>query len=205
MKEYLEYDGQELHWHHDDGTTETFAATSGFLGFDEDTGIFVGYQEPKQQCVRDRGPIPEGTYYLRLSEDPDGYADHDGSLGCNLQAGSGIQRIPRGGTGTGSTTVAPTATEANSCEPYWANWGSNRVRLEPADSKTTNACSPRRGGFYLHDSTKGFTHGCVEVDTLFFVKLRAFVPVARRRKLRRLTLKVRYIHSTTEGATKKVP
>lgn len=75
----------------------------------------------------------------------------------------GIQKIPRG------------KNDASECEPYWAQWGQNRARMEPADSSTQNKCLPvMRGGFYLHDSTKGFSHGCIEVEINLFVQLRIY-------------------------------
>ena len=44
----------------------------------------------------------------------------------------------------------------------WANWGNNRVRFEPADVITKNKCKTNRGEFYLHDSVKIYSHGCIE-------------------------------------------
>lgn len=59
-------------------------------------------------------------------------------------------------------------------------WGADRVRLT-----TLMIDSPKnrhRGGFYLHDSTKGFSHGCIEVDPIFFAQLRAFVKESQKQK-----------------------
>lgn len=62
----------------------------------------------------------------------------------------------------------PRGQAAGTCEIYWANWGYNRIRLESADEKTRKACGGKRGGFYIHDSTKGYSHGCIEVEPVFF-------------------------------------
>lgn len=49
------------------------------------------------------------------------------------------------------------------------NWGYNRIRLESADEKTRKACGGKRGGFYIHDSTKGYSHGCMKWNRCFSV------------------------------------
>lgn len=166
----LEYNGYWLIWN----GVRTFKASSGMVGF----------QHSRNQCIPDRGPVPEGYYYLLLAEG--GLATDDGSGTCTLSPSWKIQTIPRGEA-------------AGACEPYWANWGSNRVRLEALNITTRNACSPiTRGGFYLHDSTKGFSHGCIEVETSFFTQLRAFIKEHNRS---RLTLKVKYTGGSTYGGT----
>ncbi|MBT0960464.1 hypothetical protein [Denitromonas iodatirespirans] len=140
----MSFDGQRLTW----SGSGVFKATSGMVGF----------QMPTNDCVPDAGPTPQGLYKVYVADR--GVAKDDGSGTCNLSPAWGVQSIPRG-------------VDAGDCEPYWANWGRNRVRLEPADAETRNACSPRRGGFYLHDSTKGYSHGCIEVEPGFFPVLRA--------------------------------
>ena len=133
----LHYDGTTLTWN----TKGSYKATSGMNG----------YQKPEFQCVKDRGPVPEGNYYVPLIEGKD--AKDDGGGICQLSPSWQIQKITRG-------------TKAGICEPYWANWGYNRVRFEPSDKLTKSKCDPKRSGFYLHDSTKGFSHGCIEIATL---------------------------------------
>src|SRR6185436_16121224 len=107
--------------------------------------------------------LPEGSYYLLLIAD-DEPAKIDAS--CVPEPSWHLQRIPRG-------------SEAAECELTLANWGRNRVRLTPANSATAHACAPRRGGFYLHDSTKGFSHGCIEVEGKFFDALRRLITASR--------------------------
>jgi len=106
MKLDMTYDDQRLTWN---GHGE-FKATSGLFGF----------QKPRDQCLPDKGPIPEGTYYLLLVEDPRLALD-DGTGRCNLAPSPKVQRIPRGAYAEG-------------CEPMWANWGVSRVRLHAHDA-----------------------------------------------------------------------
>ena len=60
------------------------------------------------------------------------------------------------------------------------NWGENRVRLNALH--IDNPKARNRGGFYLHDSTKGFTHGCIEIEPRFFARLRTLATTEASRK-----------------------
>lgn len=165
------YDGTVLAWN-----GRKFKATSGM----------PQHQKPELQCAPDKGPVPEGIYLVFLSDQ--GTARDDGSGRCQLSPAWGIQKIPRG-------------LEAGDCEPFWANWGLNRVRFEPADIATKIACTPKRGGFHIHDSAKGFSHGCIEVEASFFPALRAFAKAHQRSRIK---LRVKYSGSaTTNGGTKQ--
>jgi hypothetical protein len=110
-------------------------------------------------------------------------AQLDPTYECKLKPASGIQYIPRGG----------------SCEPTFANWGNNRVPFVAADERTKQACPQHRAGFYLHDSTKGYSHGCIEIEVAFFNRLYLYRLVATTR---RLALRVAYAHPTTYGGTR---
>ncbi|KPJ94070.1 MAG: hypothetical protein AMJ53_06030 [Gammaproteobacteria bacterium SG8_11] len=180
MAEYLEYDGHELHWRNprDGQPAASYKTTSGLITTSQD------YQNTTYQCTPEMGPIPNGNYKLKLWIDPNPAQD-DGTGRCALKPSWKIQTIPRGAT-------------AGSCEPFWANWGNKRVRFKPADDATRNRCSPRRGGFYLHDSTKGFSHGCIEVEPVFFFRLSNY---AGRGISNELSLKVNYVYSDTYGGT----
>jgi len=185
MTPYLTYNGQELTWW---PGGQTFPASSGL----------PGSQSVANQCVPDAGPIPAGNYRLQLKVDPHTYARNDGTNTCRLSPASGIQKIPRGGL----PLAAPSGPSAGACEGYWANWGWNRVRLT-ADTATSKACvsyKVKRDGFYIHDSTKGFSHGCIEVDGSFFNKLYAHTKKAKESTM---LLKVSYKHESTYGGTKK--
>jgi hypothetical protein len=177
MKPDLVYEGQRVYWR----GNGSFRATSGL----------PVYQHPQYQCLGDAGPIPEGTYTMSLQEDSRPARD-DGTHTCNLAVSSKVQTIPRG-------------TDAGECEPIWANWGRRRIRLNPANPATAAKCRPRRGGFYIHDSSKGYTHGCIEVDGAFFETLRTFVSAIRQQRIPKrseLILEVRYFPARqTNGGT----
>jgi hypothetical protein len=177
MKVDMLYDGQKVTWQRNG----VFRATSGF----------PGYQARHFQCFTDKGPIPEGQYSVSLKEDRQPAVD-DGTHMCQLAPSNLIQSIPRGAA-------------AGVCEDTWVNWGQHRVGLIPVDPQTERACSPRRGGFYIHDSTKGYTHGCIEIESRFFVALRAYRSAIDRRLMPprpRLFLKVQYFFDGTNGGTK---
>lgn len=73
--------------------------------------------------------------------------------------------------------------------------------MEPADNATQKHCAPiTRGGFYLHDSVKGFSHGCIEVETKIFAKLREYHSSSKKKSI---ILKVKYVVGrATNGGTK---
>lgn len=166
------YDGQKITW----TGKGTFKATSGLAGF----------QDPEYYCVPDSGPIPEGFYKVFISDK--GVAQDDGTGNCAIKPAWGIQTIPRG-------------VGAGACESYWQNWGWNRARMEAADAATKVRCSPiTRGGFYLHDSTKGYSHGCIEVETRLFPLLMSSNKALGKTTL---VLKVSYVKGReTNGGTK---
>ena len=168
----MEYDGKKIVWN----GRGTFKATSGM----------PKSQIPSKQCTPDAGPVPEGYYKVYIGNQ--GEAQDDGRGLCNLKPAWGIQQIPRG-------------TKAGICEPFWANWGVNRARMEPADLLTKNACKPiTRGGFYLHDSTKGYSHGCIEVESRIFSLLRTYNKTMKKSTI---ILKVKYNKGLkTNGGTK---
>jgi hypothetical protein len=62
-----------------------------------------------------------------------------------------------------------------------------------------------RGGFYIHDSAKGYTHGCIEVEPRFFNVLRHVIATTHspHGKVKdRLNLLVKYLPGqTTNGRT----
>ncbi len=147
----LQFDGTKILWIENGKVSDRFDATSGMPGF----------QTPGKQCVKDAGPIPEGNYVLRLRYNQNLIAVVADAVSCKLMAAQGIQQIPDGDPKEGTAH----------CTPYWNNWGSNRVRIDAYDTRTRNACRGARSGFYIHDSAKGFTHGCIEVKNRFFRKL----------------------------------
>ena len=160
MNHDMIYDGQRLNW----PGHGTFRAASGL----------PGSQRSALACAADNGAVPPGYYRLYLAEQ--GVARDDGRNACNLKPAWGIQSVPRG-------------PEAGECEAFWINWGARRARLEPADTATRNRCSPVRAGFYLHDATRGYSQGCIEVEGRIFPLLRTY---ARGGKRASLVIKVEY-------------
>lgn len=173
MKIDMYYDGQSLKWT-DKGLI--FKATSGM----------PNHQIPGEQCAQEKGPVPEGEYKVFISDH--GVAKDDGRGICALKPSWGIQEIPRG-------------TKAGVCEPYWANWGNNQARMEPANEATKKTCAPAiRGGFYIHDSTKGYSHGCIEVEKNLFKHLRSYHSQTKKQFI---IIQVKYVVGRgTNGGTK---
>jgi len=171
----LLYDGPRLQW----PGQGIFRASSGV----------PTRQSSALQCDPEGGPIPEGSYFVLLGEEPKIPIP---TPDCQIAPAWKVQRIPWGA-------------EAGACAPYWALWGQNRVRLTRVQSSPRRPCPTPRGGFYIHDSTKGYTHGCIEVEPRFFEVLRHVIgtmhsPHGRSRD--RLYLWVKYLPGqTTNGGT----
>jgi hypothetical protein len=70
---------------------------------------------------------------------------------------------------------------------------------------TRAQCNGGRSGFYIHDSTKGYSHGCIEVEGAFFNHFIALVSSQPLKKPKLwLTLSVKYTPGQpTNGGTKK--
>ncbi len=174
MKDNLLYDGTHLYWRSAfDAQSLHYRASSGVIARDSAGNIVEDHRYANEQCAKDVGPVPAGNYTIEVV--PRGEAGKVWST-CSLvrPKGGGIQTIPRG---------AGAVHGSDNCEPFWANWGSNRVQMNPADEKTRTTCSPRRSGFYIHDSVKGYSHGCIEVEGEFFVRLRKFADLVARKKV----------------------
>lgn len=196
MEQYLTYNGQTVRWY-DGKTTTPYPASSGMIGVASVPGSF-DQQSPKDQCVGESasgltgGPIPEGVYSLNVKIASPATAKIASKDTCALVPAYGVQSLP----------TASRAAGTEQCEGPWRNWGDNRVRLSAHDQKARTACGKNpRGGFYLHDSKKGFTHGCVEVSGDFFERLRKFI--ASKPKQQRMLIKVDYTGVQRTNATGK--
>ena len=77
-----------------------------------------------------------------------------------LLRGDGIERIPESWP-----TINP-----NIYYTY-QDWGKHRARLIPIDVKTNRD----ENSFYMHDSEKGYTHGCIEIGPRFFEVLLDYI------------------------------
>jgi hypothetical protein len=158
----LLFNGQQLVWGQNlpNGMTkQVFNATSGAARMSENGSVVDrGNQREYYQTASYLGPIPKGVYRFLARVDPMEHStttkiNRDGS--AYLDTREGIQRVV-------------ITDEHGVEEPYYA-WGNNRVRLTPISTSVGH-----RGGFYLHDSRKGDSHGCIEVASPFFTLLRRY-------------------------------
>lgn len=181
----LIYTGKWLYWrsslpkHLRDNGPHLFAATSGLSG----------NQVARDQSKKDVGPVPEGLYILQASlDDAQRTLESANRLGDAAFSNTrqGVQCLPVGGNG-----------------PVSPSWGTFRVRIEMVKGE-----SFKRGGFYLHNSRKGYSHGCIEVGSSsrhedFFSSLSVYAQDPQRK--RQLSLRVRYAFpdQSTFGSTKR--
>jgi len=172
------FNGTQVIW---DGVG-TWNASSGMPGF----------QNSLNQHLRDKGPVPEGLYRIPLKLGKNASVtsykrDRSGNITeANLDTRSEIQSL--------QCIAHPRSRSEHLLFP---NWGSNRVRMTIIKIKHRKAA--HRDGFYLHDSTKGFSHGCIEVDTAFFRALRDYAN-AKKNKEQHVAVKVDYgSESLTKG------
>ena len=144
------------------------------------TSGLPGHQVASEQTVSDAGPIPEGYYWFSLADA--GTARVTDVAKSKLDTNQGIESLV--------DMPGPDGKVYNS-----SAWGNNRVRLNI--TQILNAKAKHRGGFYLHDSVKGYSHGCIEVQPTFFAKLRQFAAGQGKKGKHRLTLFVQYASSAT--------
>ena len=188
MSIQLRYDGQTLYWNAP-GDTDKFKASSGLVVMNNRMfrvgNVVYAFREDYRctfyQRYPDHGPIPTGTYTVATTIPKNPYATFN-ATSCDLQWSNSIQVIPRGG----DAKAAPSGATAGSCEPYWSNWGFNRAALVPHPDMVAK----NRGGFFLHDSSKGYTHGCVETEQRFFTD--KLIPAVKADPGVEITLTVKY-------------
>ena len=170
----MEYDGQTAVFYGGSlgdrsHPTRWCAATSGY----------PGHFSPDDQGFQ-LGPVPSGVYSINLTLDPSRVASANRDTG-DLYSGHGIQRIPdQTVRNDGVTTTYP-------------GWGTWRMRLDPRQGDTYG-----RDNFYLHNSHKGFTHGCIETCDDFMRDILAY----RGKGNPTIDVLVRYTAPKTRGRTK---
>lgn len=140
----------------------SYKATSGNNEAKTTQGKILNLQQAKYQGVKNGGPTPEGKYSINLKADPDRIAQADLKTGALKPSPvGGIEKIPN--------------FVANPNNPgfgwNYPEWGDNRAKLDPG--KGTDLLG-RENSFYLHDSEKGYTHGCIEVEKGFFDQLKEY-------------------------------
>lgn len=177
---WVEYDGQNIRLY--DGVFNNKAGSTLIKSYKATSGL-LGHQVASEQDNSDSGPVPEGEYKIDLSLD---FLRKAGTLSmstCEIASGKGIQILPwninRGGT----------------CAfPGWGQW---RARIEKVK------VSSSRDNFYLHDSYKGYSHGCIETDTELYYDLYNI----RKKGVLSIKLKVSYssLTQSTDGGTRQFP
>jgi RHS repeat-associated protein len=165
-QDWAEYNGVIITWF----AGEPFDRGKPFATFPATSG-YVGFQSPTFAAVKGLGPIPEGTYKINLTPDPNRLVKVDLKTG-NLywNPAGGIERVPQGEVSSGQIV----AVEGIEYERVWrfdAGWGTIRAQLEPVTTSDALKARFPADRFYVHDSHKGFTHGCVETSTEFFIRL----------------------------------
>jgi len=124
---------------------------------------YGNYQVAKHQNLRDVGPTPEGIYSINLKPDPNRKAE--------ISSNGQLKRNPEGEI----ENLVGMRRDGDSDNLYMSeDWGKNRAKLEPM--KVTGATSQERDNesYYLHDSEKGYTHGCTEAETELFDHLKEY-------------------------------
>jgi RHS repeat-associated protein len=139
------------------------------------SGLTSESQKPSKSNVPNEGPIPGGDYSINLKGDPNRVAPVPGPT-----PGGGISQLPRKPDGT---TAYP-------------DWGDQRAKLDPKKGTKTHG----RDSFYIHDSAKGYTHGCIEVPCKdLFEKLKEY----RKAGAKSIDVNVDYSNSnSTNGGTR---
>ena len=168
----------------------TFNATSGNI-VDRKDGGQNNYQEARFQNIKDKGPTPEGDYHINLEPDPDRQVEtfwNNGNIDFKKREEGGIETLTFPNPTTGTLSYSPA-------------WGMHRAALTPDNVTGAKDSERDNSSYYFHDSTKGYTHGCTEVDTELFSQLKDY----RNAGNTRIDVVVKYNdpHHKTNGGTKK--
>jgi RHS repeat-associated protein len=169
----------------------TFKASSGN---NPDSGdVTKNYQAGKYQNLEDKGPTPEGTYNINLEPSFDRVAKDNGKGDLVRSPEGGVEKIPK--------YVPLGEKPEDGVMAAQADWGKNRALLEP--EKVTGAKSNERdlNSFYVHDSEKGYTHGCSEVDTALFQELAKYKEEGNKEI--KVIVEYKDKNASTNGGTKK--
>jgi hypothetical protein len=170
--EYIIYNGTQVNWYAATGTLiASYNATSGL----------PDYQNTQYQGLRDKGPIPAGSYTINLSLNPERFAKINPVTGETL-GGAGIEKIPESYTTEDGNTYT------------YPGWGTLRAALKPDKGNNTFG----RSAFYIHNSHKGYSHGCIEVGTGFFDRL---IQYSKNHKSIKVIVSYPSNNSSTYGGT----
>jgi hypothetical protein len=130
-------------------------------------GRHVDFQKAKYQNEKNVGHTVEGRYKLELNADPDRKAKIINGEIVRAKE-NGIENLVdmTDPSQPGKTFIAP-------------DWGENRIRMIPVNVKQPNSTATKEddrdlNSFYFHDSEKGYSHGCYEIQKQFFVDLKKY-------------------------------
>ncbi len=159
--DWLHVRGDTVFWYGGDvgDTSElmySFASTSGYAEYDKDDNIITSYQKAVFQSIEDYGPTPEGEYEINLTPSPDRHAQRKGSYLVPNDLGG----------------IEMTEYDENGIHYSSPEWGKYRARMTPKSVKRKMKRNIK--SFYIHDSEKGYTHGCIEIEHSFFDLLRYY-------------------------------
>ena len=132
--------------------------------------------------MKEEGPLPEGMYSIDLMLNSNRITDFD-SKSHQTIPNFGIQKIPF------------PKVYINNIGYNTTNWGSMRARITQISGNSFG-----RDNFYIHNSTKGFSHGCLEVGSGFFPRLLEY---QKHYGTINLTVKYPSSNSSTLGKTWK--
>ncbi|MFC5828278.1 hypothetical protein [Nonomuraea insulae] len=182
----LVYTGKLVHWRR--SVPASLRAHRPLL-FHASSGVDRS-QTARLQSVEDLGPLPEGLYTFLTHVDPRqnsvAAANKLGDRAVTNNYREGIQFLPMDGD-----------------KPKYPDWGTMRVRLTQVRGATYG-----RGGFFLHNSRKGYSHGCIEIggtidDVDFFSALLIHAGSPDRKPKLTLLVKYSYPDQSTSGKTKR--
>jgi hypothetical protein len=172
--DWIQYNGERLTWFGGDYPHRSSPGISCWAR----SGA-SGYQLPRDQNKPGKGPVPEGSYTINLRKDPNRVASVSGG---KLLEDTGIQQIP---------TVGPDGGRLQYIPGIWGSW---RARLEPDTPGS-------RDNFYIHNSRKGYTSGCIETCDKLMQELLNY-----RKKHGRIGVYVDYTGAeTTRGSLRGDP
>ena len=134
-------------------TLFTFKGTSGKV--DENN---KDYRNSKYQKVAYKGPVPEGTYRIDLVPDPNRVARYNSDAYIVSSLQGGIEQLPYVGY------------DRNGVAYGYQEWGTWRAKLQPLQGTNTYG----RKDFYFHNSTKGYSHGCIECSNSIYYVLKEY-------------------------------
>ncbi len=197
--------GNKIIWYAGNyGDTKTvlksFKATSGIdkaAGTQNGKPFTVDGRNSKYQSIPNIGPTPEGKYRINLIPDPNRVAEANTKGEIMPNSEGGIEKLPE---------FVPNPDNPSYGWMY-PDWGKLRAHLEPINvtGAVSDDVDPKHGrninSFYFHDSEKGYTHGCTEVESSFFEMLINY----RNAGNKSIDVKIDYPNNNynTNGGTKK--